>query len=518
MRRTRLVESRAVFLAYVLAKCNFSTIEGLHRRFPLIWKRRDQYKYYKHICLERTTFKEEYQLKCAYCLFEEASHDLAVFNALFEELYKQYKEMYKDLKKQYLRHKTMTIAHLEKLVNQENQTDQDYLTFLSVTDFFLEKLEVERLEHSLYDQLIKQSHTLERKLLNFEEESETYDSLKHQLNNSNSIQFKKIKNFCRSYSDYLGRNVVDVLNERLETDLKNSQPHFTIQWMIELGLIDPKRSYRLTTSDVYQLVALLLCMKEDESLEEETKCIKMGDYHLPVPVFEAFEQSLNESLPYFILSQIMTENRELFFQSYTLKDEAISKHLEKELNLLKRDLKSLKETNKNLKGALSKQKLAHEKAYKLQLKELQTSLILANQEKQRLEKELMRLTTQNHQLKLQLESETVLADAFESDCCNTIDINIEDINQAEIMIVGGATSTVQKLKKKLPNCKYYEVDKKYNDQYFKGVKLAILLTNILNHGMTMKLDKECPKIKKKSITVTNVDLIIKEIAKFKLEK
>ncbi|MEE1237870.1 MAG: hypothetical protein UHI85_07335, partial [Turicibacter sp.] len=334
---------------------------------------------------------------------------------------------------------------------------------------------------------------------------------------SNSIQYKKIKNFCRSYSDYLGRNMVDVLNERLETDLKASHLHFTIQWMIELGLIDPKRSYRLTTSDVYQLVALLLCMKEDESLEEETKCIKMGDYHLPVPIFEAFEQSLNESLPYFVLSQIMKENRELFFQSYTLKDEAISKHLEKELNLLKRDLKSLKETNKNLKGALSKQKLAHEKAYKLQLKELQTSLILANQEKQRLEKELMRLTTQNHQLKLQLESETVLADAFESDCCNTIDINIEDINQAEIMIVGGATSTVQKLKKKLPNCKYYEVDKKYNDQYFKGVKLAILLTNILNHGMTMKLDKECPKIKKKSITVTNVDLIIKEIAKFKLE-
>ena len=43
------------------------------------------------------------------------------------------------------------------------------------------------------------------------------------------------------------------------------------------------------------------------------------------------------------------------------------------------------------------------------------------------------------------------------------DIDIEDINQAEIMIVGGATSTIQKLKKKLPNCKYYEVDKKYKD-------------------------------------------------------
>ena len=62
----------------------------------------------------------------------------------------------------------------------------------------------------------------------------------------------------------------------------------------------------------------------------------------------------------------------------------------------------------------------------------------------------MKITTQNHQLRLQLESEKGLSDECESDCCNTIDIDIEDINQAEIMIVGGATSTIQKLKKKTP--------------------------------------------------------------------
>lgn len=514
MRRTRLVESRAVFLAYVLAKCNFSTIEGLHRRFPLIWKKRDQYKYYKHVCLERTTFKEEYQLKCAYCLFEEASDDLAIFNALFEELYKQYKELYKELKKQYLHQKTITTSHLEKLINQENQSDQEYLIFLSVTDFFLEKLEVQMSDDDLFNQLMKQSAQLQRKLLDFEDELETYDYLKHQLNISNSIPFKKIKHFCRSYSDYLGRNVVDVLNERLDNVLKTSTSYFNIQWMIELGLIDPNRSYRLTTTDIYQLVALLLCLKEEESVEE-VDCIKMGDYELPVSVFEAFEQSLQDVLPYFILSQMMKENRDLFFQSYTLKDEVISKHLEKELNGLKREVKSLKETNKNLKLALSKQKLAHEKAYKFQLKELQTSLILANQEKERLEKELVKQMTEYHQLKLKLDHEQALEEV-ETSCCEIMDIDVESINQAEIMIVGGAISTVQKLKKKLPNCKYYEVDKKYHDQYFKGVKLAILLTNILNHAMTMKLDKECPKAKKKSVTVTNVDLIIKEIAKFKL--
>ena len=57
MRRTRLVENREVFLAYVLARYNFSTIEGLYHRFPLVWQRRDKYKYYRHVCLERPLLK-----------------------------------------------------------------------------------------------------------------------------------------------------------------------------------------------------------------------------------------------------------------------------------------------------------------------------------------------------------------------------------------------------------------------------------------------------------------------------
>ena len=59
MRRTRLIENREVFLAYVLANCKFSTIEGLHRRFPLVLKQRNQYKYYKHVWLERPSLKVE---------------------------------------------------------------------------------------------------------------------------------------------------------------------------------------------------------------------------------------------------------------------------------------------------------------------------------------------------------------------------------------------------------------------------------------------------------------------------
>ncbi|MGL4373755.1 MAG: hypothetical protein ACRCS6_08240, partial [Turicibacter sp.] len=90
-----------------------------------------------------------------------------------------------------------------------------------------------------------------------------------------------------------------------------------------------------------------------------------------------------------------------------------------------------------------------------------------------------------------------------------VDINV--INDPSILIVGGATTTVQRLKQKLPNCKYFEVDQWYNDYFFKGIKQAILLTNIINHGMTYRVDKLCPKIPKRSVGATNVDLIIKEI-------
>lgn len=283
--------------------------------------------------------------------------------------------------------------------------------------------------------------------------------------------------------------------------------------MRDLGLIDQHTVYRLTITDVYQLMTLLLCTDGDNLIEEEGASIEIGDLVLPISELEAFEELLNELLPYFVMSQVMKENREFFFRSYTLKDQMISKQLEKEVELLKRDLKSVKETNKLLKLSLSEEKLNQEKMYKLQLKQLRSNLMTTMHEKERLEKELENLKERCAQLESIIKEPSEAEEqVYEMTLEQSVDVS--EINKAEIMIVGGATPTIQKLKRILPNCKYFEVDKKYNDQYFQGVKFAILLTNILNHSMTKKLDKHCPKAKKKSVTVTNVDLIIEEIVKF----
>lgn len=515
MRRTRLIENREVFLAYVLANCKFSTIEGLHRRFPLVWKQRDQYKYYKHVCLERPSLKEEYKLKCAYCLFEASKEDSIIFNVLFEELYKQYGALYKQLKKYYGRSKLISDTGLEVLMKDEELINQSDLMDVSIFDFFLEKLEVRYDETTFFNQLKVTYDGIQRKILDFELDIDelNYQYFKYQLTKPNSITFKRVKHFYRNYSDYLGQNVVDVLNDKLERCYQEEKLSSNIQWMRDLGLIDQHTVYRLTTADVYQLMTLLLCTDGDNLIEEEGASIEIGDLVLPISELEAFEQLLNELLPYFVMSQVMKENREFFFRSYTLKDQMISKQLEKEVELLKRDLKSVKETNKLLKLSLSEEKLNQEKMYKLQLKQLRSTLMTTMHEKERLEKELENLKERCAQLESIIKEPSEAEEqVYEMTLEQSVDVS--EINKAEIMIVGGATPTIQKLKRILPNCKYFEVDKKYNDQYFQGVKFAILLTNILNHSMTKKLDKHCPKAKKKSVTVTNVDLIIEEIAKF----
>ena len=135
MRRTRLVENREVFLAYVLARYNFSTIEGLYHRFPLVWQRRDKYKYYRHVCLERPLLKEEYKVKFAYCLFEAANDDQTIFNALFDELYKQNPRFYKEIKNKLGKHPVLKEVELKKFIYQEKPDEQEFLIYLSVLDF-----------------------------------------------------------------------------------------------------------------------------------------------------------------------------------------------------------------------------------------------------------------------------------------------------------------------------------------------------------------------------------------------
>ncbi len=235
------------------------------------------YKYYKHVCFERPSLKEEYKLKCAYCLFEASNEDLTIFNVLFEELYKQYGALYKELKKRYGRSKSISDEGVVTFLKDKESVSRIHLIELSVLDFFLEKLEVGYHETDFFQQLKETYEGVQRKVLDFELEIDelNYQYFKHQLTKPNSMIFKRIKHFCRSYSDYLGQNLVDFFNDKLEAFYQKETLSPIIQWMRELGLIEQHTNYRVTTADVYQLVALLLCTDDENLTEEEVDTMSM---------------------------------------------------------------------------------------------------------------------------------------------------------------------------------------------------------------------------------------------------
>lgn len=518
MNRIRLVLYREVFLAEILATSNFSTIQGLHHRFPMAWSHREQFPFYKHKYFERSLLKQEYRLKLSYCLFEEAHEDSVLFNALFEELYKTYASMYKDLKKKVRNSKCLNESLLKELIDRyvKAHSDKGWIKTLAVLDFFVEKLSVKYQKESTfleYEQKLK--HEISKYLAsNAERQTANYYELCLELSQQNSSLVKNMKKFYRAYSEYLGENILEVLNQEIASLYKKTSPEdLGIAWLKELGVLEEASLYYLTLSDVYQLFALVLYTPYPD-LEEasEIELVQLGNYEISALELSMFDKRLKEAIPYFMVYQTFKYNRDFFLQSYSINHQTMIDALQSDVKRYRRELQNMKKVNASLEENLNHQKKRHETELQSKIKELNKSIILLNREKEQLLKQLSQL--QDHCQRLQpseeiiaLETEELVTSSQEQDETFSLD----QINTAEILIVGGATPTIQKLKRILPDCKYFEVDKRYNNQFFNGVKVAILLTNILNHGMTNRLDKLCPDIIKRPVAATNIELIIKEI-------
>ncbi len=69
------LEAQSLFLGVCVHNYAPSRVEGLHRRFPLAWINRKNYKYYSHPILKSMSLTYEYGNNLAYCLFEHAKEN-----------------------------------------------------------------------------------------------------------------------------------------------------------------------------------------------------------------------------------------------------------------------------------------------------------------------------------------------------------------------------------------------------------------------------------------------------------
>lgn len=95
------LEAQSLFLGVCVHNYAPSRVEGLHRRFPLAWINRKNYKYYSHPILKSMSLTHEYGNNLAYCLFEHAEENEELRLELKSILLgiPEHKKMYKELSK-----------------------------------------------------------------------------------------------------------------------------------------------------------------------------------------------------------------------------------------------------------------------------------------------------------------------------------------------------------------------------------------------------------------------------------
>ncbi|HAX74070.1 MAG TPA: hypothetical protein DCY20_11145, partial [Firmicutes bacterium] len=504
-----ILKGRNVFLAYSL-KVDYKTmIEGLNRRFPDAWQDRERYEYFQHPLLRKSLIYDEYISNLSYCLFEKSNEQKDLANALLQLLIKKEPKIYRTLKAKG-KSNSVNVVELLDLIQynflQENFS-LDQCCKLATVEFLSEQFNLE-IESELFleefNDLIEQSqgaYLLESN----EGQCHHFMTLKRMLRKPNSELSKRVKSMLKQYTTYLNVSPSEMLHLSylISKDMLYVNENQFLNTTLEKN--------KLTQQEALEVICLLRCLQGQNEVEKTL----MSDT-LTEDDFAFFDEHIGHATIHYLISEQRKQDADFFFKHYVLADEYTIRKLEQ-------DVEKLKDENEKLCQAVqtfeqTKEELAnrYEKNMSKRMKDLDAELVKLTRLNARLEQENMHLKKENEMLLLQInsteDSEQDLYLEIELEPTTDVDVNLEALNNPSIMIIGGAVQTIQRLKQKLPNCKYFECDHKYNDDYFTGINQAILLTNIVNHSMTLRFDKLCPKVPKKSVKHTNVDLIIKEIA------
>lgn len=249
--------------------------------------------------------------------------------------------------------------------------------------------------------------------------------------------------------------------------------------------------------------------------------------YLPHDLFETFNEEIKELfdqyLPfvYLLLQMGKThdENRRLFYQYYHPNHSSITKKLEHELKTTQQALTQEQHHVQQLKNQIQTLKESHQSELQRRLKSQQDALLQSERENQQLQKEIEDLKQLLKQQKAKNHPSNDGVSLIKDNHSLTnphLNEGVDDeldllLNQANLLIIGGYPVTINRLKERLPNCKYYECDMTFKDQFFQGIEHAFIMKNYVNHGMVYKVRKVCPDIPFYEIDATNPDRILLQI-------
>lgn len=560
------LEAQSLFLGVCVHNYAPSRVEGLHRRFPLAWINRKNYKYYSHPILKSMSLTYEYGNNLAYCLFEHAKENEELRLELKSILMgiPEHKKMYKELSK------IVNVNVGEELNKKKNELlfkglynplDTDTLSFARAEAFCVAKYIFDLLDVEFDDEKINKLHkkwsSLVHKFFTEDEGKEIWarNMITVFEKMSDKTILKKISAYNKQYSEYLEQPLAKYIDDCLYTSKNIESMTFgdTIAKAKNhmLGMNITKRDkITLTTAEINEILLVLITYHQYYSLKSSDETLKdlfdrLNNDKKSIMKFmeKDKDEIINELIEYpdelddelldvldthfisfvssYITAKFHNENREAYFNAKSNTDVISLNSLEQEMKKFKKELKLQKQINKQLQTELNTAKDTARKETQNKLKDSQQQIVELNRKNQRLTEENKEYLQNNTQLREMVETLLIKVQEqehlLEQIPATEESLTVDHLNRSDILIIGGHPHVLAKLRERLPNCKFCECRRTYKDDFFKGVKYAYVFVEWINHGMTGKLNKICPYIPKRVIAATNPERILREMNEIYME-
>ena len=542
--------AQSVFLGIAVFNEAASQLEGLNRRFPEAWSNRQNYPYYKHRIFKSISLADEYAKNLAYCLWEYSLEN--------EQLRAELKSMMIRIQaadyRRFSQNKGLVLdedyyMHFCQKILSSNLPLGVILSF-ATADYFVNISGI-KYDESFRDKMYRQWDIRIKDYLNDEDPKNLwgFSFLEIEDKMKDPAHLRIIQSLNKEYSEYLGCSVQDYLNglyfdpectyKTLGQEIAGTTPMTLGMRVVEFskgGLMkDDALSIfgqatflyerfrnKKTKIDSHDLISGIMKREielEDDTLDRVRGLLNTDKYCLPNTLsgdlILFYEQYLPVICSYYLLAKHHELNRDFFFRNKNNTDAISLDSLDKELKRTKKELKEFKQQAKKHQSEILKVRTESQRTFQDRIKRSQEELVLANQQLNRLSQENDELKDEVAALKASLEilsQQVKMQESVDSKTTTPATSTTQvDLNQSKILIMGGHPHVVAKLKEKLPNCKFCECRRLYQDDFFKNIDYAYIFVEWLNHGMTGKLNKIRPNIPKRVIAATNPDRILSEM-------
>lgn len=536
-----ILKAPEVFLAREFATLLESQIEGLHRRFPMAWAHRERFPYFRHLFFRDTNLAVEIRRNVAYCLLKESETNEALNQAIYDMINRRFsgancfwrgKEpipaiiVLKKWTKPLFRTEDVKVPILELLFK------------ISILDYFVLRhqidyrafgpdmssegaealtgalgeitLQLKDYERSSVTHLADSRSITPRFRLELLKDPEYYfrPTVEKQLTQYEAYLGTKLKTYLQNYLEREPSSFTQETISPIEFSLKNWLAHQALD-----RISTKEQSIVIEDSDAFAIFSNALLLfgeyKGDILAQENENYDNSLTNHLTSPLRNFLDETLHGLIAPYFLTKYYEDSRDKLFEFYQSSDTVSLKQTEQKISDLESDFQDAKMEVSALKQLLLRANQELESRLKKETKQLKEVAVKEAQQAQKLQAELEKANRTIKQLTEQKESLQTGLDLAMSQIQTNETLEMLDPVYLDktVLFVGGSPNLVKKMKKRWPDCRYYELAETVSPEFLRGSRYIFVLVEMVNHPMVREARLASPQAKVSIVDATNLDRI-----------